>query len=98
MENFRDKMRETFSTQNKTNSGRNVPFWSVLECFGVFWSGLWGVGGVKYLQKWHWSVCGNDRHSKAKFRVGCLHVAGLKYFSLLQSLQQAGTGMRVEEQ
>ena len=35
MENFRDKMRETFSTPNKTNSGRNVPFWSVLECFGV---------------------------------------------------------------
>lgn len=37
MENFRDKMRETFSTLNKTNSGRKVPFW--------------GVGGVKYLQE-----------------------------------------------
>jgi len=60
--------------------------------------GFVGGGGVKYLQKWHWSVCGNDRHSKAKFRVGCLHVAGLEYFSLLQSLQQAGTGKRVEEQ
>ena len=35
MENFRDKLRETFSTPNKTNSGRNVPFWSVLEGFGV---------------------------------------------------------------
>ena len=41
MENFRDKMRETFSTPNKTNSGRNVPFWSVLECFGVV-CGVWG--------------------------------------------------------
>jgi len=40
MENFRDKMRETFSTPNKTNSGRKVPkqstqvpFWGVLEWF-----------------------------------------------------------------
>ncbi len=35
MENFRDKMREMFSTPNKTNSAKKVPFWSVLECFGV---------------------------------------------------------------
>ena len=70
MENFRDKMREMFSTPNKTNSGRKVPFW--------------GVGGLKYLQKPHWSVCGNDRHSKAYFMVGvCL---------------QTGTGNRVEKQ
>lgn len=95
MENFRDKMRETFSTPNKTNSGRKVPKQSTQVPFG---GGLWGVGGVKYLQKWHWSVCGNDRHSKAKFRVGVYLLAGLKYFSLLQSLQQAGTGKRVEEQ
>jgi len=58
----------------------------------VFWSGLWGVGWVKYLQKWHWSVCGNDRHASPYFRVGVCLLAGLEYFNLLQSLQQAGTG------
>jgi hypothetical protein len=58
MENFRDKMREMFSTPNKTNSGRKapkkstqVPFWSVLE---------WFVGyrvGCNCLQVWNTSVC-----------------------------------------
>ena len=42
MENFRDKMRETFSTPNKTNSGRKVPKQSTQVPFG---GGLWGVGG-----------------------------------------------------
>lgn len=35
MENFRDKMRQTFSTPNKPNSAFYGVFWSVLECFGV---------------------------------------------------------------
>ena len=60
----------------------------------MFWSGLWGVGGVKYLQEWHWSVCGNVTYSKAKFRVGCLHG---DRFGILQFVAKFATGRNRKE-
>ena len=52
------------------------------------------MGGVKYLQKWHWSVCGNDRHSKAKFRVG---VSPCGRFEILQFVAKFATGRNRKE-
>jgi len=64
----------------------------------VFWSGLWGVGGVEIpagmaLERvWQCDIL------KGKIQGGVSMETGLEYFNLLQSLQQAGTGKRVEEQ
>nr|HPJ87440.1 hypothetical protein [Candidatus Pacearchaeota archaeon] len=52
------------------------------------------AGGVKCLQKWHWSVCGNVTYSKAKFRVGCLHG---DRFGILQFVAKFATGRNRKE-
>lgn len=95
MENFRDKMRQTFSTPNKPNSAIYGVFWSVLECFGVVLRVCEVQGGVSIPAEMALERVWQPHTHKGKIQAGVyLHTLNTSICCKVCNRQEQQRGLR----